>query len=73
MELLVTHGANASALDKDGHTAADIASDAGYDDIKQVLVDAMYELTDRLTYYLCGRRPDHKNGVNYLIPAKQDK
>ena len=31
--------------------------DAGYTNIAQRLIEVQFELTDRLTYYLCGRRP----------------
>lgn len=28
----------------------------------------MYEVTDRLTYFLCNRKPDHKSGEHLIIP-----
>ena len=31
--------------------------EAGYTNIAQRLIEVQFELTDRLTYYLCGRRP----------------
>jgi len=72
-ELLITHGANASALDENSKTAAEAAMEADHIDLSFRLIEAQYELTDRLTFYLCGRRPDHRKGVNYLIPALQDR
>lgn len=72
-ELLINYGADPSALDINEKVAATIAIDNGFIELGIRLVELMYELTDRLTYYLCGRRPDHKNGINYLIPALQDR
>ena len=72
-ELLITHGANASALDENSKTAAEAAMEADHIDLSFRLIESQYELTDRLTFYLCGRRPDHRKGVNYLIPALQDR
>ena len=72
-ELLVCYGADPSALDINEKVAATIAIDNGHIDLGIRLIELMYELTDRLTFYLCGRRPDHKNGINYLIPALQDR
>uniref|UniRef100_A0A665UMP4 Arf-GAP domain-containing protein n=1 Tax=Echeneis naucrates TaxID=173247 RepID=A0A665UMP4_ECHNA len=31
-----------------------------------------YELTDRLSFYLCGRKPDHKNGQHFIVPQMAD-
>ena len=31
--------------------------EAGFTNIAQRLIEVQFELTDRLTYYLCGRRP----------------
>jgi len=72
-ELLINYGADPSALDINEKVAATIAIDNSHIELGIRLVELMYELTDRLTYYLCGRRPDHKNGINYLIPALQDR
>jgi hypothetical protein len=32
----------------------------------------MYELTDRLAYYLCSRKPDHQIGQHYIVPEMSD-
>ena len=32
----------------------------------------MYELTDRLAYYLCLRKPDHQIGQHYIVPEMSD-
>lgn len=32
----------------------------------------MYELTDKLAYFLCNRKPDHINGQHFIIPEISD-
>uniref|UniRef100_A0A8C6WPY7 G protein-coupled receptor kinase interacting ArfGAP 1 n=1 Tax=Neogobius melanostomus TaxID=47308 RepID=A0A8C6WPY7_9GOBI len=69
-ELLVVYGADPGAPDLNGRTPMDYARQAGHIDLAERLVECQYELTDRLAFYLCGRRPDHKNG-HYIIPQMQ--
>uniref|UniRef100_A0A8C7URE9 GIT ArfGAP 1 n=1 Tax=Oncorhynchus mykiss TaxID=8022 RepID=A0A8C7URE9_ONCMY len=66
-ELLVVYGADPGALDINGRTPMDYSRQAGQVELAERLVECQYELTDRLAFYLCGRRPDHKNG-HYIIP-----
>uniref|UniRef100_A0AAQ5Z5Q8 Arf-GAP domain-containing protein n=1 Tax=Amphiprion ocellaris TaxID=80972 RepID=A0AAQ5Z5Q8_AMPOC len=66
-ELLVVYGADPGAPDINGRTPMDYARQAGHIELAERLVECQYELTDRLAFYLCGRRPDHKNG-HYIIP-----
>ncbi|PAA68651.1 hypothetical protein BOX15_Mlig007453g1 [Macrostomum lignano] len=46
--------------------------------IRQSLVEAQYELTDRFSLYLCGRQPTHQLGVfagaalHFLLPDRGD-
>ncbi|XP_064840527.1 ARF GTPase-activating protein GIT1-like isoform X2 [Oncorhynchus masou masou] len=70
-ELLVVYGADPGALDINGRTPMDYARQAGQVELAERLVECQYELTDRLAFYLCGRRPDHKNG-HYIIPQMAD-
>ncbi|KAL0972744.1 hypothetical protein UPYG_G00194200 [Umbra pygmaea] len=70
-ELLVVSGADPGAPDINGRTPMDYARQAGQVDLAERLVECQYELTDRLAFYLCGRRPDHKNG-HYIIPQMAD-
>ncbi|XP_027854737.1 ARF GTPase-activating protein GIT1 isoform X3 [Xiphophorus couchianus] len=71
-ELLVVYGADPGALDINRRTPMDYARQAGHVDLAERLVECQYELTDRLAFYLCGRRPDHKNG-HYIIPQMADR
>lgn len=72
VELLIVHGADPTKPDMNGKTPVDYALEAGFPNIAQRLIEVQFELTDRLTYYLCGRPPDHQNGVHYLIPTMAD-
>ncbi|XP_043574345.1 ARF GTPase-activating protein GIT1 [Chiloscyllium plagiosum] len=71
-ELLVVYGADPGAPDVNGRSPIDYARQANHHDLADRLVECQYELTDRLAYYLCGRRPDHKNG-HYVIPQMADR
>ncbi|XP_044286552.1 ARF GTPase-activating protein GIT1 isoform X4 [Varanus komodoensis] len=70
-ELLVVHGADPGAPDVNGRTPIDYARQASQHELAERLVECQYELTDRLAFYLCGRKPDHKNG-HYIIPQMAD-
>uniref|UniRef100_A0AAR2J8N1 Arf-GAP domain-containing protein n=1 Tax=Pygocentrus nattereri TaxID=42514 RepID=A0AAR2J8N1_PYGNA len=56
-ELLVVYGADPGAPDINGRTPMDYARQAGQVELAERLVECQYELTDRLAFYLCGRRP----------------
>ncbi|XP_008324091.1 ARF GTPase-activating protein GIT2-like isoform X3 [Cynoglossus semilaevis] len=71
-ELLAVYGADPGALDSSGKTPIDYARQAGHHELAERLVEIQYELTDRLTFYLCGRRPDHRNGQHFIIPQMAD-
>ncbi|RXG73660.1 ARF GTPase-activating protein GIT2 [Armadillidium vulgare] len=72
VELLVTYGADPGAFDKDGLTPVDYAREGGFSDIADRLVELQYELTDRLAFYLCNKKADHKNGLHWIIPELAD-
>ncbi|KAM9455764.1 ARF GTPase-activating protein GIT2b isoform 7-T7 [Clarias gariepinus] len=71
-ELLTVYGADPGAPDSSGNTPVDYARQAGHQDLADRLVEIQYELTDRLAFYLCGRKPDHKNGQHFIIPQIAD-
>uniref|UniRef100_A0A8C8GKS1 Arf-GAP domain-containing protein n=1 Tax=Oncorhynchus tshawytscha TaxID=74940 RepID=A0A8C8GKS1_ONCTS len=58
-ELLTVYGADPGAPDTSAKTPIDYARQAGYHDLADRLVEIQYELTDRLAFYLCGRKFDH--------------
>uniref|UniRef100_A0A8C7ZZW0 G protein-coupled receptor kinase interacting ArfGAP 2b n=1 Tax=Oryzias sinensis TaxID=183150 RepID=A0A8C7ZZW0_9TELE len=65
-ELLAVYGADPGALDSSGKTPIDYAREAGHQELAERLVEIQYELTDRLTFYLCGRRPGTCEMLNSL-------
>ncbi|KAM4578397.1 ARF GTPase-activating protein GIT2a isoform 1-T1 [Fundulus diaphanus] len=71
-ELLAVYGADPGALDSNGKTPIDYAREAGHYDMADRLVEVQYELTDRLAFYLCGRKPDHKSGEHFVVPQMAD-
>lgn len=71
-ELLTVYGADPGAPDSNGKTPIDYAREAGQHELADRLVEIQYELTDRLAFYLCGRKPDHKNGQHFIVPQMAD-
>ncbi|XP_038673561.1 ARF GTPase-activating protein GIT2a isoform X8 [Scyliorhinus canicula] len=72
-ELLAVYGADPGAPDASGKTPIDNARQAGHHELAERLVEIQYELTDRLAFFLCGRKPDHKNGQHFIIPQMADR
>uniref|UniRef100_A0A8C8BHZ4 GIT ArfGAP 2 n=1 Tax=Otus sunia TaxID=257818 RepID=A0A8C8BHZ4_9STRI len=71
-ELLAVYGADPGTQDSNGKTPVDYARQGGHHDLAERLVEIQYELTDRLAFYLCGRKPEHKNGQHFVIPQMAD-
>ncbi|XP_030073784.1 ARF GTPase-activating protein GIT2 isoform X4 [Microcaecilia unicolor] len=71
-ELLAVYGADPGTPDSNGKTPIDYARKGGHLELADRLVEIQHELTDRLAFYLCGRKPDHKNGQHYIIPQIAD-
>nr|XP_034345484.1 ARF GTPase-activating protein GIT2 isoform X9 [Arvicanthis niloticus] len=72
-ELLAVYGADPGTPDSSGKTPVDYARQGGHHELAERLVEIQYELTDRLAFYLCGRKPDHKNGQHFIIPQMADR
>ncbi|XP_069727409.1 ARF GTPase-activating protein GIT2 isoform X3 [Phaenicophaeus curvirostris] len=71
-ELLAVYGADPGTQDSNGKTPVDYARQGGHHELADRLVEIQYELTDRLAFYLCGRKPEHKNGQHFVIPQMAD-
>ncbi|XP_074966534.1 ARF GTPase-activating protein GIT2 isoform X3 [Phalacrocorax aristotelis] len=71
-ELLAVYGADPGTQDSSGKTPVDYARQGGHHELAERLVEIQYELTDRLAFYLCGRKPEHKNGQHFVIPQMAD-
>ncbi|XP_074643514.1 ARF GTPase-activating protein GIT2-like isoform X2 [Tubulanus polymorphus] len=72
VELLIVYGADPGVPDVLGQTPVNYSRAEGHIDLTDRLIECQYELTDRLAYYLCGRKPDHKNGQHFIIPHMAD-
>ncbi|XP_027507885.1 ARF GTPase-activating protein GIT2 isoform X5 [Pipra filicauda] len=72
-ELLTVYGADPGTQDSNGKTPVDYARQGGHHELAERLVEIQYELTDRLAFYLCGRKPEHKNGQHFVIPQMADR
>lgn len=68
VELLIVHGADIMAKDSKGNTAYEIAKLNKQTAIADRLTEALYEVTDRISHFLMGKRPDHLSGNHLLIP-----
>ena len=68
VELLLVHGGNPTALDLLGHTPEECARIAGHHQLADRLIECQYELTDKLSLFVSGRKPMHTIGEHFLVP-----
>uniref|UniRef100_A0A914DYF7 Arf-GAP domain-containing protein n=1 Tax=Acrobeloides nanus TaxID=290746 RepID=A0A914DYF7_9BILA len=68
VELLWIYGADVAQQNLAGHTPSAIAKMEGHIALSERLVELEFEVTDRLTMFLCGRKPDHTKNQHFLIP-----
>uniref|UniRef100_A0A182WBD1 Arf-GAP domain-containing protein n=1 Tax=Anopheles minimus TaxID=112268 RepID=A0A182WBD1_9DIPT len=73
IELLLVYGADVNALDAQGNTPLELARQAKHSVIAERLLEVMYEVTDRLTFFLIGKKPNHASGQHLLIPGQSKK
>lgn len=68
IELLIANGGNPSIIDSNGQAPAEAAKMAGHIELSDRITECMYEVTDRLTYYICSHKPNHKLDEHIIIP-----
>ncbi|XP_054736680.1 ARF GTPase-activating protein Git [Anastrepha obliqua] len=68
IELLIVYGADINAIDGNGLTPLEVAKVNNHNVIAERLLDAMYEVTDRIIMFLGGKKPDHSSGCHLVIP-----
>lgn len=71
IELLIVFGADLSARDGSGQTAVEIAKHNNHFVIADRLLEASYEVTDRLCGFLGASKLDHSMGKHLHIPELQ--
>lgn len=67
VELLLLYGADINAVDGNGNSCIDLARQNNFPQLAERLIEASYEVTDRIIYFLCGRKPDHTVCVHAAI------
>jgi G protein-coupled receptor kinase interactor 2 len=72
VELLLVYGADINATDGNGNTAIDLAKQNQFGQIAERLAEASYEVTDRIIYFLCGRKPDHSVSLLKFEASRSD-
>ncbi|KAH8401082.1 hypothetical protein KR009_002885 [Drosophila setifemur] len=68
IEMLLIYGADVNALDGNGMTPLELARANNHNTIAERLLDAMYDVTDRIIMFLGGKKPDHAIGRHLTIP-----
>lgn len=68
VELLWIYGADAAQLNASDLTPSQVAKLENHGELAARLEELQFEVTSRLTMYLCGRRPDHSRQQYFLIP-----
>lgn len=67
-ELLFVYGADPNAVNKNQQTPADLAKQESHTELSHRLEELCFEVTNRLSMFLCGRKPEHKGRDHFLIP-----
>lgn len=68
VELLLVYGANTNAVDGSGLTPVEVAKINNHNLIAERLIEATYEVTDRLTEFIGIKKPDHSSGKHLNVP-----
>ncbi|VDO28342.1 unnamed protein product [Onchocerca flexuosa] len=68
VELLWIYGADPAQLNAIDLTPSQVAKLENHTDLAARLEELQFEVTNRLTMFLCGRRPDHSRQQYFLIP-----
>lgn len=72
VELLIVYGADIMAKDSKGNTPYELAKQNKHTAIADRLIEATYEVTDRITQFLVGKKADHASGNHLLIPDQSN-
>ncbi|CAJ0583757.1 unnamed protein product, partial [Mesorhabditis spiculigera] len=73
VELLCIYGGDPSRPNAGGQTPAQVAKAEGFTELSNRLLELCFEVTNRLSLFLCGRKPDHEKQNHFLIPELTGK
>uniref|UniRef100_A0A1B0C0P3 Arf-GAP domain-containing protein n=1 Tax=Glossina palpalis gambiensis TaxID=67801 RepID=A0A1B0C0P3_9MUSC len=68
IELLIIYGSDINVIDGNGLTSLEVAKTNNHTLVAERLLEAMYEVTDRIIMFLGGKKPEHASGRHLLIP-----
>lgn len=68
VELLYLYGADPARPNALGQTPSQMARQEGSDQLANRLIELEFEVTDKLSHFLSGRRPNHLKDVHFVIP-----
>ncbi|KJH42436.1 ankyrin repeat protein [Dictyocaulus viviparus] len=68
VELLYIYGADPMLCNAADLTPSQLATQEGFIELANRLDELCFDLTNRLTLFLCGRKPDHQHQQHFLIP-----
>ncbi len=66
--MLAIYGADAGRPNATGLTPAEVAKLENHIDLANRLDELRFEVTNRLSMFLCGRKPDHTRDQHFLVP-----
>lgn len=73
VELLFIYGADPLLCNAADLTPAQLARQDGFVELANRLDELAFDLTNRLSLFLCGRKPDHQHQQHFLIPELTEK
>ncbi|PAV70437.1 hypothetical protein WR25_18942 isoform C [Diploscapter pachys] len=73
VELLFIYGADPMQANAQGKRPSQYARDQGYLELANRIEELCFDLTNRLSLFLCGRKPDHQHKQHFLIPELTGK
>jgi hypothetical protein len=68
VELLYIYGADPAKPNSLGQTPSHLARQEGNEILANRLIELEFEVTDKFSQFLSGRKPDHTKAVHFLIP-----
>uniref|UniRef100_A0A0K0ESS6 Arf-GAP domain-containing protein n=1 Tax=Strongyloides stercoralis TaxID=6248 RepID=A0A0K0ESS6_STRER len=68
VELLCIYGANLYFNNNKEETPKDICQQNGNIDLLTRLLEIEFEMSDKISWFLCGKMPNHDKNIHFLIP-----